>query len=114
MSNLTSACSSENSSGTIGIAHTRWATHGPPTDINAHPHLSMDGTLAVVHNGIVENFAALRSELVRKGYVIKSDTDTELIAHLIADVLDNPRDAANIEAVRAKVNALTARFPVYK
>ena len=54
--------------------------------LNAHPHMSMDGTLAVVHNGIVENFAALRSELVRKGYVISSDTDTELIAHLIADV----------------------------
>ena len=86
VSNLISACSAENSSGTIGIAHTRWATHGPPNDLNAHPHMSMDGTLAVVHNGIVENFAALRSELVRKGYVIRSDTDTELIAHLIADV----------------------------
>ena len=86
VSNLISACSAENSLGTIGIAHTRWATHGPPNDLNAHPHMSMDGTLAVVHNGIVENFAALRSELVRKGYVIRSDTDTELIAHLIADV----------------------------
>jgi len=86
VSNLSLACNSDASAGTMGIAHTRWATHGPPNDINAHPHVSMDGTLAVVHNGIVENFAALKSELLRKGYVIKSDTDTELIAHLIADV----------------------------
>ena len=72
--------------GTLGIAHTRWATHGPPNDVNAHPHLSFDGSLCVVHNGIVENFKELRTQLQRKGYVMASDTDTELIAHLIADV----------------------------
>jgi len=86
VANLSSACSDANSAGTMGIAHTRWATHGPPTDANAHPHISADGTLAVVHNGIVENFQALRAELQRKGYVMRSDTDTELIAHLISDV----------------------------
>ena len=86
VSNLSTACSEENSAGTMGIAHTRWATHGPPTDVNAHPHISHDGTLAVVHNGIVENFKALRAELERKGYTMLSDTDTELIAHLISDV----------------------------
>ena len=86
VSNLTSACSQDNSAGTLGIAHTRWATHGPPNDVNAHPHISHDGQLAVVHNGIVENFSSLRAELQRKGYVMRSDTDTELIAHLIDDV----------------------------
>jgi glucosamine--fructose-6-phosphate aminotransferase (isomerizing) len=86
VANLSAACSTDNSAGTIGIAHTRWATHGPPTDVNAHPHTSEDGTLAVVHNGIVENFDALRAELLRKGYTLRSQTDTELIAHLIADV----------------------------
>ncbi|KAL1504891.1 hypothetical protein AB1Y20_008661 [Prymnesium parvum] len=83
--NLTAACA-VGTAGTLGIAHTRWATHGPPTDRNAHPHLSFDGKLCVVHNGIVENFKELRTQLQRKGYVMASDTDTELIAHLIADI----------------------------
>jgi len=86
VSNLQLACSTDNASGTMGIAHTRWATHGPPNDVNAHPHISADGNLAVVHNGIVENFSSLRAELQRKGYTMRSETDTELIAHLIADV----------------------------
>ena len=72
--------------GSLGIAHTRWATHGPPTDRNSHPHLSCDGKIAVVHNGIVENFAALKTKLEGLGYKMQSDTDTELIAHLIYDV----------------------------
>ncbi|NLE41757.1 MAG: glutamine--fructose-6-phosphate transaminase (isomerizing) [Lentisphaerae bacterium] len=73
---------------TVGIGHTRWATHGAPTVANAHPHLSMDGRIAVVHNGIIENYLALRSRLESKGYVFKSETDTEVLAHLIQDCLD--------------------------
>ena len=69
--------------GSTGIGHTRWATHGAPTDLNAHPHLSNDGRWAVVHNGIIENYAALREELIEKGYSFQSETDTEVIVHLL-------------------------------
>ncbi|MFD6530283.1 glutamine--fructose-6-phosphate transaminase (isomerizing) [Streptomyces sp. NPDC060184] len=71
--------------GPTGIGHTRWATHGAPTDANAHPHLDNAGKVAVVHNGIIENFATLRTELTRRGHDLTSDTDTEVVAHLLAE-----------------------------
>ncbi|WP_327176172.1 glutamine--fructose-6-phosphate transaminase (isomerizing) [Streptomyces sp. NBC_01335] len=71
--------------GLTGIGHTRWATHGAPTDANAHPHLDNAGRVAVVHNGIIENFATLRTELTRRGHDLTSDTDTEVVAHLLAE-----------------------------
>ncbi|WP_289008236.1 glutamine--fructose-6-phosphate transaminase (isomerizing) [uncultured Thermomonospora sp.] len=73
--------------GTVGMGHTRWATHGAPTDHNAHPHLDCTGKVAVIHNGIIENFAALRAELTERGHTLASDTDTEVVAHLLEEEL---------------------------
>ncbi|RMF86866.1 MAG: glutamine--fructose-6-phosphate transaminase (isomerizing) [Planctomycetota bacterium] len=78
--------------GRLGIGHTRWATHGPATDLNAHPHLGGNGTVAVVHNGVIENYLELRTQLERRGHEFHSATDTEVIAHLIAEVVQRLGD----------------------
>ena len=85
--------------GNVGIAHTRWATHGAPTECNAHPHVSMDGTIAVVHNGIIENFTALRQKLEALGYKFLSETDTEVIAHLIQEAFTSTLEEAVLDAL---------------
>ncbi len=93
---------------TTGIGHTRWATHGPPNDVNAHPHLSADGSIAVIHNGIIENFATLRAELTDGCVELRSDTDTEVVAHLIAGAYEVHHDLA--EAMRAVCRQLEGAF----
>ncbi|WP_405627867.1 glutamine--fructose-6-phosphate transaminase (isomerizing) [Streptomyces sp. NBC_00016] len=94
--------------GTTGIGHTRWATHGGPTDANAHPHLDNAGRVAVVHNGIIENFAVLRAELAERGHELFSETDTEVVAHLLAEEFSVTADLA--EAMRLVCRRLEGAF----
>src|SRR5262245_40604180 len=90
----------------IGMAHTRWATHGIPSVPNAHPHFSMDGRFAVVHNGIIENYSVLREFLINRGYKFKSETDTEVIPNLIAYEYKN----STMQAVRDAIGRLEGAF----
>ena len=90
----------------VGIAHTRWATHGGPTERNAHPHCDCSGTLAVVHNGIIENYRRLKDELIARGHTFRSDTDTEVIAHLIEERLDGDF----CEAVRSALTEVQGTY----
>jgi glucosamine--fructose-6-phosphate aminotransferase (isomerizing) len=76
-------------SGTVGIAHTRWATHGAPNQVNAHPHSDCKAQIALVHNGIIENYAKLKQELIKEGHTFRSQTDTEVIVHLIEKFYKN-------------------------
>lgn len=95
----------------IGIGHTRWATHGEPNDMNAHPHFSESGDMAMIHNGIIENYATLKEELVQRGHQFKSDTDTEVLIHLIEDVQKNAGlDLA--EAVRVALTQVVGAYAI--
>ena len=97
--------------GTIGIGHTRWATHGVPCDRNAHPHLSNSGNLAIIHNGIIENYGALKKELESRGYTFESDTDTEVLLNLIEDI--QKADNLSIEeAVRVALNEVIGAYAI--
>ncbi len=98
--------------GTVGIGHTRWATHGPPNDINAHPHTSESGKIAVVHNGIIENYTSLKKELKNKGYTFHTDTDTEVIAQLIEEIYHDGAEVDFEQAVRMALKQLVGTYGV--
>ncbi|GAA4309501.1 glutamine--fructose-6-phosphate transaminase (isomerizing) [Compostibacter hankyongensis] len=95
----------------IGIGHTRWATHGVPSDRNAHPHSSGDGRLAIVHNGIIENYAQIKQELSNKGHVFKSDTDTEVLIHFIEEIRKN-NNCPTEEAVRIALKRIVGAYVI--
>ena len=112
VSNLETKSAEEiSTNGTIGMGHTRWATHGVPNDVNSHPHLSNSGNLAIIHNGIIENYEPLKKELIKRGYVFKSDTDTEVLVNLIEDV--QKKDKLKLgKAVQIALNQVVGAYAI--
>ena len=111
VSNLEEFTEDKDTSGTIGIGHTRWATHGAPNDRNAHPHSSQNGDIAVIHNGIIENYDSIKRELLSKGYEFKSDTDTEALCYLIDDIKKNTGVKLG-EAVRLALQQVIGAYAI--
>jgi glucosamine--fructose-6-phosphate aminotransferase (isomerizing) len=111
VSDLEQSVGEQNTQSHVGIGHTRWATHGEPNDRNAHPHLSQDGNLAIIHNGIIENYAPLKEELIKRGHTFKSDTDTEVLIHLIEDV-QKKMNVSLQEAVRIALSEVVGAYAI--
>jgi len=98
-------------SGSVGIGHTRWATHGAPSDRNSHPHTSNDGQLSIIHNGIIENYATIKVELEKRGHTFNSDTDTEVLVHLIEEIYKNENNDL-LEAVRLALHEVNGAYAI--
>ncbi len=111
VSELENSLLGKNVHANIGIGHTRWATHGEPSDVNAHPHQSAGGKLAMIHNGIVENYAQLKKELIKKGYTFKSETDTEVLLNFIEEIYKNSNCDLE-EAVRIALRRVTGAYVI--
>ena len=111
VSDLENFVAQQSTDGTVGIGHTRWATHGEPCDRNAHPHISNSGNLAIIHNGIIENYAALKTELELRGYTFESDTDTEILLNLIEDIQKEEKISTE-EAVRIALNEVVGAYAI--
>ncbi len=111
VANLEAFAEGKNINGHAGIGHTRWATHGLPNDVNAHPHQSTDGRIALIHNGIIENYGPLKEELQSRGYVFQSETDTEVLVHLIDDIQKNENVSIS-EAVRLALHSVVGAYAI--
>lgn len=111
VSDLEHVAEGKNVSSHLGMGHTRWATHGEPNDINSHPHLSQSGDIAIIHNGIIENYGSLKEELTKRGHKFASDTDTEVLVHLIEDVQKNTGSTLD-EAVRLALNEVVGAYAI--
>ncbi len=112
VTNLESRVNSQNLIGRIGIGHTRWATHGEPNDNNSHPHLSQSGKIAVVHNGIIENYTSLKKKLTEKGREFHSETDTEVIAQLIEEILENGNANCFEKAIQLALKQIVGTYGI--
>src|SRR5829696_7354062 len=97
--------------GNVGMGHTRWATHGEPNDRNAHPHFSQSKNFAIIHNGIIENYSSIKEELKKRGHEFKSDTDTEVLIHLIEDIYENGQVGMD-EAVRLALGEVIGAYAI--
>jgi glucosamine--fructose-6-phosphate aminotransferase (isomerizing) len=111
VANLEEEAAGQDVSGGMGMGHTRWATHGEPNDQNSHPHLSESGDLAIIHNGIIENYATLKAGMMAKGHTFHSDTDTEVLAHLIEDVMENT-GLPLADAVRSALKQVSGAYAI--
>ncbi|HRI28073.1 MAG TPA: glutamine--fructose-6-phosphate transaminase (isomerizing) [Chitinophagales bacterium] len=111
VSDLVKHTESKNTDGIIGIGHTRWATHGEPNDVNAHPHLSASGKLAIIHNGIIENYAVLKEMLTSRGHRFLSETDTEILVHFIEEI-QNEEQVSLEEAVRIALEHVVGAYAI--
>ena len=111
VADLEAYISDKNTNGSIGIGHTRWATHGVPNQVNAHPHTSGDGKLALIHNGIIENYDSIKKALMAKGHAFESDTDTEVLVHLIEEI-KNHEEVSLFEAVRIALTEVVGAYAI--
>jgi glucosamine--fructose-6-phosphate aminotransferase (isomerizing) len=111
VADLEAYAAEKDSKGSIGIGHTRWATHGVPNQVNAHPHVSGDGKLSLIHNGIIENYDSIKQALINKGHTFKSDTDTEVLVHLIEEI-KNHEQVRLFEAVRLALNEVVGAYAI--
>ncbi|KRO56149.1 MAG: glutamine amidotransferase [Cryomorphaceae bacterium BACL11 MAG-121001-bin54] len=111
VADLEAYISDKNTNGSIGIGHTRWATHGVPNQVNAHPHTSGDGKLSLIHNGIIENYDSIKKALMAKGHAFESDTDTEVLVHLIEEI-KNHEEVSLFEAVRIALTEVVGAYAI--
>ncbi len=111
VADLEATTQGKNTSGSLGMGHTRWATHGEPNDANSHPHLSQSGEIAIIHNGIIENYATLKEALTERGHSFDSDTDTEVLVHLIEDIKQNTSSSLE-EAVRLALHEVVGAYAI--
>jgi glucosamine--fructose-6-phosphate aminotransferase (isomerizing) len=111
VANLEEFATDKDRGGSAGIGHTRWATHGEPNDVNSHPHYSSDNRIALIHNGIIENYGPLKEELIQRGYIFKSETDTEVLVHLIDDI-QQKEGVSLAEAVRLALHSVIGAYAI--